>query len=167
MANTENKAPQRITPFLWFKDSAEEAIKFYTSVFKDSAIVNMHRLPADIGPGANMLTATFRIKGVEFMVLEGGPIFEFTPAISFFVHCETQEEVDHLWDKLTSDGGKESQCGWLEDKYGISWQIIPDILGRLMGDPDRVKAGRVMQAMLTMRKIDSAALQRAYDGSPL
>lgn len=164
MATAENTAAQRITPFLWFADRAEEAINFYASVFKDSAIVNISRLPAEApGKEGRMMMATFRLKGLEFMILEGGPMFEFTPAVSFFVHCETQEEVDELWDKLTADGGKPSQCGWLNDKYGVTWQIVPDALGRLMGDPNPVKGRNVQQAMMKMVKLDVAGLQEAYD----
>jgi predicted 3-demethylubiquinone-9 3-methyltransferase (glyoxalase superfamily) len=165
MSADKNVSGQRITPFLWFPDRAEEAIKFYTSVFKEAEVIDIHRLPAEApGKEGRMLTATFRLKGLEFMILEAGPMFDFTPAISFFVHCETQEEVDYLWEQLTSDGGKESRCSWLVDKFGVSWQIVPNALGRLMGDPDRVKAARVMEAMMKMNKIDIAALEKAYDG---
>ena len=155
---------QKITPFLWFDGRVEEAVNFYTSVFKNSEVVNMTRLPAD-APGHNgkVMVATINLNGVEFMLLDGGPMFKFTEAISFFVHCEDQEEVDHFWNKLTTDGGQESQCGWLKDKYGVSWQIVPNALGQLMGDPNRVKAGNVMKAMLQMKKIDIAGLQAAYD----
>jgi predicted 3-demethylubiquinone-9 3-methyltransferase (glyoxalase superfamily) len=155
---------QRITPFLWFADRAEEAINFYTSVFRDSAIMNIHRLPAEApGKEGRMLTATFRLKGLEFMILEAGPMFEHTPAISFFVHCKTQEEVDHLWEVLTANGGEKGQCGWLKDRFGVSWQIVPDALGELMGAPDRAKAANVMNAMMKMTKLDIAALRAAYD----
>jgi predicted 3-demethylubiquinone-9 3-methyltransferase (glyoxalase superfamily) len=155
---------QKITPFLWFDDQAEEAMNFYTSIFKDSKILSVSRY-GDAGPGApgTVMTATFQLNGQEFTALNGGPEFKFTEAVSFFVNCETQAEVDELWAKLTADGGEESQCGWLKDKFGLSWQIVPTALGGLVGGPDPVKAQRAMQAMLKMRKIDIAVLQRAYD----
>jgi predicted 3-demethylubiquinone-9 3-methyltransferase (glyoxalase superfamily) len=157
---------QKITPFLWFNDNVEEAMNFYASVFKDSTIGTVTRLPEGTpGPANKVLTATFTLNGQDFMALNGGPEFKFTEAISFFVSVETQEEVDELWEKLTADGGEESQCGWLKDKFGLSWQIIPTALGKLMGDPDPEKSQRVMQAMLQMKKIDIAGLQRAYDGN--
>jgi len=149
---------QRITPFLWFDGKAEEAMKFYASIFKNSRIVST--MP---GPDGKVLGGTFQLEGQQFMALNGGPQFKFTEAISLFVNCETQAEVDDLWNKLTA-GGAESQCGWLKDKFGLSWQIIPSALGRQLGDKDRVKANRVMQAMLQMKKIDIAKLQQAYDG---
>jgi predicted 3-demethylubiquinone-9 3-methyltransferase (glyoxalase superfamily) len=149
---------QKITPFLWFDGKAEEAMQFYVSIFKNSKIVST--MP---GPDGKVLTGTFQLEGQQFMALNGGPQFKFTEAISLFVNCETQAEVDDLWNKLTA-GGAESQCGWLKDKFGLSWQIIPSVLGRLLGDKDRVKANRVMQAMLQMKKIDIAKLQQAYDG---
>ena len=148
---------QKISPFLWFDNNAEEAMQFYTSVFEDARITG-----SSPGPDGRMLTGTFELFGQEFMVLNGGPQFRFNEAVSFFVKCETQEEVNALWAKLT-DGGEESQCGWLKDRFGLSWQIIPNALGELLGDPDREKAGRVMQAMLQMRKIDIGGLRRAYD----
>ena len=148
---------QKITPFLWFDDNAEEAMQFYASIFKDAKITS-----TTPGPDGKVLTGTFELFGQEFMVLNGGPQFKFNEAISFFVKCETQGEVDELWSKLT-EGGEESQCGWLKDRYGLSWQIIPNALGELLADPDRERAGRVMQAMLQMQKIDIAGLQRAYD----
>jgi len=160
-----SNAAQRVTPFLWFEDKAEEAINFYKSVFDDFEIVNMSRLPAEApGKEGRMFMATIRIKGLELMILEGGPMFKFSPATSFFVHCETQKEVDHLWNALTAEG-KPSQCGWLDDKYGITWQIVPDALMRLMGDPNRTKAQAVQQAMMKMIKLDSAVLQEAYDNA--
>ena len=164
MAAAENINVQQITPFLWFDGKVEEAVNFYTSVFENSEVVNVSKLPAE-GPGRNgkVMMATIRLNGVEFMLLDGGPMFKFTEAVSFYVKCETQEEVDDLWNKLTADGGQESQCGWLKDKYGVSWQIIPNALGRFMGDPNRVKAGNVMKAMLQMKKMDIAELQAAYD----
>ncbi len=150
---------QKITPFLWFDGNAEEAMKFYVSIFKSSKIVSTLA-----GPDGKVMTGTFQLEGQQFMALNGGPHFKFTEAISLFVNCETQAEVDELWNKLTA-GGAESQCGWLKDKFGLSWQIIPSALGRLLGDKDRVKANRAMQAMLQMRKIDIAILQQAFDGA--
>jgi predicted 3-demethylubiquinone-9 3-methyltransferase (glyoxalase superfamily) len=156
---------QKITPFLWFDGKVEEVVNFYTSVFKNSEVVNITRLPDEVPgrKGDKVMTATIRLNGVEFMLLDGGPMFKFTEAVSFYVHCKTQEEVDYLWGKLTADGGKESQCGWLKDKYGLSWQIVPDALGKLMGDPNPVKAKNVMNAMLQMRKIIIDDLQKAHD----
>ncbi len=153
---------QKITPFLWFDDKAEEAVNFYTSVFKNSKIGSMSRY-GEGGPGAKgtVMSATFEIEGQEFTALNGGPVFQFSPAISFFVHCETQAEVDDLWEKLSA-GGDKGQCGWLKDKYGISWQIVPNILGELLNDPDAEKSKRVMQAMLKMTKIDIGQLKQAY-----
>lgn len=148
---------QKITPFLWFDNNAEDAIQFYVGIFKDSKILNVNRM----GDGGAVLTATFQLEGQEFMALNGGPMFKFTEAISLFVSCETQAEVDTLWQKLTA-GGEESRCGWLKDKFGLSWQIIPKALGELMGDPDPVKAQRVMQAMLQMNKIDIQTLKAAH-----
>lgn len=154
---------QKITPFLWFDDNAEEAMNFYTSIFKNSKIGSVSRFPEGApGPAGKVMSVTFQLEGQEFMALNGGPLFKFTEAISFFVNCETQEEVDDLWAKLSA-GGKESQCGWLKDKFGLSWQIIPTALGKMLGDKDREKAKRVMQAMLQMKKIDIAGLQRAHD----
>ncbi len=153
---------QKITPFLWFDDQAEEAVNFYTSVFRNSKIVNINRLPAGTpGPAGKVMTATFQLEGQEFMVLNGGPEFKFNQAISFFVNCETQKEVDELWEKLSA-GGEPGQCGWLKDKFGVSWQIVPTALGQLLGDPDPQKSQRVMQAMLKMTKIDIAELRRAH-----
>jgi predicted 3-demethylubiquinone-9 3-methyltransferase (glyoxalase superfamily) len=154
---------QKITPFLWFDDQAEEAMHFYTSIFKNSKVGTVSRYPEGApGPAGKVMSATFQLEGQEFMALNGGPLFKFTEAISLFVNCETQEEVDALWAKLSA-GGKESQCGWLKDKFGLSWQIIPTALGKMLGDPDRERAKRVMQAMLKMKKIDIAGLKRAYD----
>jgi predicted 3-demethylubiquinone-9 3-methyltransferase (glyoxalase superfamily) len=143
---------QKITPFLWFNNNAEEAMNFYVSIFKDAQVLSV-----------SPMTVSFRLNGQEFIGLNGGPEFKFTEAVSFFVSCETQEEVDELWSKLTADGGEESQCGWLKDKFGLSWQIVPTVLGELLGDPDREKADRVMQAMLKMNKIEIKGLQQAYD----
>ncbi len=153
---------QKITPFLWFNDNAEEAMNFYTSIFKNAKIGNVMRYgAAGPGPEGTVMTATFQLEGQEFMVLNGGPAFKFTEAISFFVNCETQEEIDRLWEKLTADGGEESQCGWLKDKYGLSWQIVPGNLGQLLNNPDREKAKRAMNAMLQMKKLDIQALEQA------
>lgn len=155
---------QKITPFLWFDDKAEEAMNFYISIFKNSKVVRVTRY-GDAGPGpkGTVMAATFELEGQEFYALNGGPVFKFTPAISLFVNCETQQEVDELWEKL-SQGGRIDQCGWLQDRYGLSWQIIPTLLGKLLGDKDPVKANRAMQAMLQMKKIDMAGLQKAHDG---
>jgi len=157
-------AMQKITTFLWFDNNAEEAMNFYTSLFKNSKILNVTR-NGDAGPGpkGSVLTATFQLEGQQFMALNGGPIFKFTEAISLFVSCETQQEVDTLWEQL-SEGGAKSQCGWLKDRFGLSWQIIPSALPQLLGDKDPGRAKRALDAMLTMRKIDIAALQRAADG---
>ena len=149
---------QKITPFLWFNGNAEEATNFYVSVFKNSKVLRV--MP---GPDGKAMGTSFEIEGQEFHTLNGGPQYRFTPAISLFVNCETQEEVDALWSKLTADGGRPDRCGWLVDKFGLSWQIIPSVLGRLMGDKDRTKAGRVIQAMLQMEKISIRGLQQAYD----
>ena len=151
---------QKITTFLWFNNNAEEAINFYTTVFKNAKLINKKH----VGPGGSLMTATFQLEGQEFMVLNGGPMFSFTEAISLFLKCETQEEVDYYWEKLISGGGEESKCGWLKDKFGLSWQIIPNALGKLLWDKDPVKSQRVMQAMLQMNKIIIADLQKAWDG---
>ena len=148
---------QKITPFLWFNGNAEEAVRFYVSTFRNSKILST--LP---GPDGTVMGLSFQLEGQEFKALNGGPKYSFTPAISLFVSCETQSEVDELWGKLLA-GGAEDACGWLRDRYGLSWQIIPTAMGRLLGDPDRVRAGRAMQAMLQMKKIDIATLQQAFD----
>src|SRR5215210_3763866 len=150
---------KKITPFLWFDTQAEEAMNFYVSIFKNSKVL-------DVTPGPNGIaqSVNFELEGQEFIGLNAGPQFKFNESISFLVNCETQAEVDELWEKLTADGGQESMCGWLKDKYGLSWQIIPSTLGKLLNDPDPEKAGRVMQAMLKMNKIDIQQLQEAYDG---
>lgn len=152
---------QKIRPFLWFNDNAEEAMNFYLSIFKNSKAGTVSRY-GDAGPGpkGSVMSATFELDGQEFMALNGGPTYNFTPAISFFVNCETQQEVDDLWEKLSA-GGKKDRCGWLQDKFGVSWQIIPSALGRLLGDKDRARAQRVMQAMLQMDKIDIKRLEEA------
>ena len=155
---------QKITPFLWFDGKAEEAMNFYVSVFKDSKVVSVTRYgEAGPGPKGTVMSATFQLDGQDFFALNGGPQFAFTPAISFFVNCETQQEVDELWEKL-SEGGKKERCGWLKDRYGLSWQIIPTILGKMLQDPDPEKAKRVMQAMLQMDKIDIQRLKQAHEG---
>jgi predicted 3-demethylubiquinone-9 3-methyltransferase (glyoxalase superfamily) len=153
----------KITPFLWFDDQAEEAVNFYTSVFKNSKIGDVRRYGDDVpGPEGKVMTISFELDGQEFMALNGGPHFKFTEAISLFVSCETQEEIDRLWYTL-SVGGEESMCGWLKDKYGLSWQIVPTILDKLMSDPNPAKANAATQAMLKMQKLDIQALQQAYD----
>lgn len=149
---------QKITPFLWFDGKAEEAMNFYVSIFKNSKIISVSRSGAE----GRVTGATFQLDGQEFFALNGGPQFTFSPAISFFVNCETQEEVDELWEKL-SEGGKKERCGWLKDKYGLSWQVIPSVLGKLLGDKDAQKSARVMKAMLQMEKLDIKGLQQAYD----
>lgn len=143
---------QKITPFLWFDGQAEEAARFYTSVFKNSKL-----------GGVSPMAASFTLEGLEFTALNGGPRFKFTEAISLYVNCETQGEVDYYWDRL-GEGGQAQQCGWLKDRFGVSWQVIPSVLPKLLSSADQEKAGRAMQAMLQMQKIDIAALQRAYDG---
>ncbi len=148
---------QNVTPFLWFNDQAEEAMRFYTSVFKDSEITSINRV------GDKVFGGSFRIEDRHFHTLNGGPLYQFTPAISLYVNCETQEEVDELWSKLTANGGEPGKCGWLKDKYGLSWQIIPSALGKLMGDKDAKKANQVVQAMLQMGKIEIQKLQDAYN----
>jgi predicted 3-demethylubiquinone-9 3-methyltransferase (glyoxalase superfamily) len=154
---------QKITPFLWFDDKAEQAMNFYVSVFKNSKVGRITRNgEGGPGPKGTVMSVTFQLDGQEFMALNGGPHFTFTPAISLFVNCETQKEVDELWEKL-SQGGKQERCGWLKDKYGLSWQIIPSALGKLMQDKNAARAKSVMTAMLQMNKIDIEALQQAYD----
>jgi predicted 3-demethylubiquinone-9 3-methyltransferase (glyoxalase superfamily) len=153
---------QKIMTFLWFDNKAEEAANFYVSLFQNSRIGAVRRYgEAGPGPKGTVMSVTFQLDGQEFYALNGGPHFQFTPAISLFVNCETQSEVDELWEKL-SEGGRKDRCGWLTDRYGLTWQIIPTALGRLMGDPDPQKAARVMKAMLQMDKIDIARLQEAY-----
>jgi predicted 3-demethylubiquinone-9 3-methyltransferase (glyoxalase superfamily) len=156
---------QKIRPFLWFDDKAEEAATFYVSLFKNAKMMDVTRNEKDgIGPAGTVRSAAFQIDGQEYIAFNGGPHFTFTPAISLFITCETQQEVDELWEKL-SEGGEKSRCGWLKDKYGLSWQVIPSKLTELLDDEDDEKSGRVMEAMLKMDKIDIAALQRAYDGA--
>ena len=154
---------QNITPFLWFDGKAEEAMNFYTSIFKNSKIGSVTRYGEEgPGPKGTVMSATFQLDGQEFMALNGGPQFTFSPAISFFVNCETQEEVDELWEKL-SEGGEKQRCGWLKDKYGVSWQIIPSALGEMLQDKDGERANKVMRAMLQMTKIDIKSLKQAYE----
>ncbi len=158
--------PQKITPFLWFDGQAEEAMNHYVSIFKNSTVVSVSR-SGDAGrPGSkgSVFSCTFELDGQRLIALNGGPMFKFTEAISLFVSCETQAEVDELWEKLSA-GGARSRCGWLKDKFGLSWQIIPKALGEMLGDQDPQKSQRVMQAMLQMDKIDIASLKRAYDGN--
>jgi predicted 3-demethylubiquinone-9 3-methyltransferase (glyoxalase superfamily) len=146
------KLTQRIRPFLWFDGKAREAAQFYTSIFKNSKIESV-----------SPMSATFRLEGMEFIALNGGPQFKFTEAISFFVSCETQEEIDYFWEKLSA-GGEKSRCGWLKDRFGVSWQIVPPLLGEMLNDDDGEKSKRVMQAMLQMSKLDIEGLKAAYDG---
>jgi predicted 3-demethylubiquinone-9 3-methyltransferase (glyoxalase superfamily) len=154
---------QKIKPFLWLDTQAEEAAKFYCSIFKDSKILNVGRYPegAPAGLDGRVMIVNFELEGQPFIALNGGPMFKFTEAISFSISTETQEETDYYWNKLTSGGGQESQCAWLKDKFGLSWQVVPTTLSKLLADPDKKKAQRVMQAMLKMKKIDIAALERA------
>ena len=154
---------QKITPFLWFDDKAEEAMNFYISIFRNSKIGSVTRYgEAGPGPKGTVMTATFQLDGQEFIALNGGPHFKFTEAISFSVNCETQEEVDELWEKL-SEGGEKGRCGWLKDKYGLSWQVNPTVLGEMLQDKDPEKSKRVIEAMLQMDKIDIKSLKQAYD----
>jgi predicted 3-demethylubiquinone-9 3-methyltransferase (glyoxalase superfamily) len=155
---------KKIIPFLWFDDKAEEAANFYVSIFKNSKIGTVTRY-GDSGPGpkGKVMSVIFQLNGEEFYALNGGPVFKFSEAISFFVNCETQQEVDDLWERL-SEGGSQSQCGWLKDKYGLSWQVIPTALGKMLQDKDPEKSKRVMQAMLKMTKIEIETLKKAYEG---
>ena len=156
---------QKITPFLWFDGNAEQTVNFYVSIFKNSRIIRVSRY-GERGPGpkGTVMSATFQLEGQDFMALNGGPQFKFTEAISLFVNCETQDEVDDLWDKLAA-GGTKQRCGWLKDKYGVSWQIIPAVLGEMLHDKDPGKSKRVMDAMLQMDKIDIHRLKQAYASS--
>ncbi len=154
---------QKITPFLWFDGQAEEAMNFYVSTFDNARVVGVTRYGESApGPTGSVMSCTFELEGQRFMALNGGPQFKFTEAISLFVDCATQDEVDRLWERLSA-GGERGRCGWLKDRFGLSWQIIPTALGRLLSDPDAHKSARVLAAMLQMDKIDVAALQRAYD----
>ncbi|HTZ32027.1 MAG TPA: VOC family protein [Methylomirabilota bacterium] len=153
--------PQKITPFLWYTNQAEEAVNFYTSVFKNAKIKSLTRYSgAGPGPQGSVMTASFEIEGQEFVALNGGPVYQFTPAVSFVINCDTQEEVDHFWEKLSA-GGRADRCGWLTDKFGLSWQVVPKALIELLSDPDPAKSKRVMEAMLQMTKIDIPTLKKA------
>src|SRR5512138_3261409 len=151
---------KKITPFLWFDAQAEEAMNLYTSVFKNSKVLGVSR-----GPDGKAQSVNFELEGQELIAFNAGPEFKFNESISFFVDCKDQAEVDYYWERLTSNGGEESQCGWLKDKYGLSWQIVPEDLGKMLGDPDPDKAQRAMQAMLKMRKIDIATMREAFEGA--
>jgi predicted 3-demethylubiquinone-9 3-methyltransferase (glyoxalase superfamily) len=164
------KRLQRITPFLWFDDRAEEAARYYVSIFDDARITSVARYDAEIArsagrPVGSVMTVAFELDGQEFVALNGGPVFTFTEAISLVVNCESQEEVDHFWARLSA-GGQEIECGWLKDRFGVTWQVVPRVLIEMLHDPDAEKARRVAAAMLTMKKFDIAALTRAYDGRP-
>ena len=150
---------QKISPFLWFDGKAEEAATFYTGIFRNSRITNV--IP---GPGGTVMGVSFELEGQEFMGLNGGPMFQFTPAVSFFIKCETQGEIDNYWTRLIEGGGEPQPCGWLKDKFGLSWQVVPNALGTMLQDKDPAKAQRTMEAMMKMSKLDIAALKRAYDG---
>jgi predicted 3-demethylubiquinone-9 3-methyltransferase (glyoxalase superfamily) len=158
---------QRITPFLWFDDQAEEAANYYVSIFDNSRILTVNRYGKEAAkttgkPEGSVMTIAFELDGEEFGALNGGPLFTFNPALSLVVHCNHQDEVDHFWNRLSKDGDPSAQaCGWLKDRYGVSWQIVPKRLIELLSDPDRTKAGKAMQAMLTMKKIDIATLEKA------
>lgn len=156
---------QKIAPFLWFNGQAEEAANLYTSIFRNSRITEIQRY-GEAGPGetGSVMSVSFELEGQAFIALNGGPAFTFSPAISFFVHCETQDEVDALWTKLGEGGGEPRQCGWISDRFGVTWQIVPTALGRMLRDKDAGKSKRVMQAMLKMMKLDIAALEAAYEG---
>ena len=159
---------QKITTFLWFDSQAEEAAKYYVSIFKDSRIVGTTRYDEEASkvagrPKGSVMTVEFELDGQRFTALNGGPLFKFTEAISLVVHCESQNEVDHFWEKLSA-GGEEVECGWLKDRYGLSWQVVPDVLIEMLQSKDPEKSKRAMAAMLKMRKLDIAALQQAYDG---
>lgn len=155
---------QKITPFLWFDNNAEEAATFYTSVFKNSKILNIARYSKEgPGPAGAVMTVSFQIEGQEFVALNGGPVFQFNESISFVINCDNQQEVDDYWSKLTAGGGKESQCGWLKDKFGVSWQVVPKRLEELMTDKNPQKVQKVMAAMMKMKKMDIAKLEEAYE----
>ncbi len=157
---------QKIVTNLWFDHQAEDAVKFYTSLFKNSKILDVTRYgEAGPGPAGSVLTISFQLEGQEFVAINGGPMFTFTEAISLAVNCETQDEIDRYWEQLTSGGGEPSMCGWLKDKYGLSWQVVPANLGKLMSDPNPAKANAVMQALLKMRKLEIATLQQAYNSA--
>ena len=155
----------KISPFLWYDTQAEEAANLYTSIFPNSKILAIARY-GDAGPGpkGSVMTVQFQLDGQEIIALNGGPMYKFTEAFSLSVDCKTQEEVDRYWTKLTADGGQEGPCGWCKDKFGLSWQVTPSLLGQMLSDTDRKKAARVMEAMMKMKKLDIAALKRAYEG---
>jgi len=157
---------QKISPFLWFDNNAEQAAKFYVSIFKNSKTLKTTRYSDEAAgktgrPKGSVMTVEFQLDGVGFVALNGGPMFKFTEAISFSVNCETQDEIDYFWEKLSADGGSTGPCGWLKDKFGLSWQVSPIVLGEMLADPDKAKAARVMKAMMEMDKIDIAALKKA------
>ena len=156
---------QKITPFLWYDDKAEEAANFYVSIFKNSKVLSLVRY-GDAGPGpkGSVMTVEFELQGQKFVGLNGGPLFKFTEAVSFAINCESQEEVDYFWQKLTAEGGAESQCGWLKDRYGLSWQVVPTAVIAMLKDKDSAKSQRVMQAVMQMKKIDIPILKQAYEG---
>lgn len=155
---------QKIAPFLWFNANAEEAVNYYVSVFKDAKIITQSRYGgAGLGPKGSVMTIEFELKGQRFLALNGGPTFTFTPAISFVVNCETQDEIDYYWDKLSA-GGKEVECGWVQDKFGLSWQVVPTIIGKIVGENDPAKTNRMMQAVLKMKRLNIAELERAANG---
>ena len=155
----------KITPFLWFNGEAEEAMNFYVSLFKNSKVIGISRYGEGMPfPAGTVMTASFELDGQPVTALNGGPEYKFTEAISFYVNCESQQEVDDLWAKLTANGGEEGPCGWCKDRFGLSWQIVPSALGEMMSDPNPEKARRATEAMLKMKKLDIAELRRAYDG---
>jgi len=163
MTTTINNA-QKITPCLWFDNNAEEAVNFYSSLFKDTKILEVSHYGENAPlPAGTVLTISFLLEGQEFMALNGGPMFKFSPGVSFVISCETQDEIDHFWEKL-SEGGEKQNCGWLQDKYGLSWQVVPTILPVLFKDKDKAKSQRVMDALLKMYKLDIGELMKAYDG---
>ena len=163
------KTMQKIAPFLWFDNHAEDAVKFYVSIFRNSKIGSITRYEEEAAkasgrPEGSVMTVAFELAGQEFVALNGGPLFKFSEAISFVVNCETQEEVDHFWEKLSA-GGQEVQCGWLKDRFGVSWQVVPTVLGEMLQDKDREKSKRVMAAMLKMKRINIEALKKAYEAA--
>ena len=163
------KTMQKIAPFLWFDNQAEDAVKFYVSIFRNSKIGSITRYEEEAAkasgrPKGSVMTVAFELAGQEFVALNGGPLFKFSEAISFVVNCETQEEVDHFWEKLSA-GGQEVQCGWLKDRFGVSWQVVPTVLGEMLQDKDREKSKRVMAAMLKMKRINIEALKKAYEAA--
>jgi len=164
MVNLPEHIMQKITPFLWFNDQAEQAMEFYLSVFKNSKRGKVVRYgAAGPGPEGRVMTVAFELEGIQFIALNGGPQFKFTEAISLVVNCETQAEIDEYWKRLTADGGSESMCGWLKDKFGLSWQIVPPVLVQMLEDKDPTRSQRVMAAMMRMHKLDIAKLKQAYN----